>query len=138
MLKDSFGAPDVVEWHKTSCAIFNAYIREEASIIDHVLYLIEQIDRLSKLGYPLYKQLSKDAILNSLPKSYLTFVSHYRMTKPMVSYHGLLGLLQTYKKDHQLNKRTVNIIGRTSAGCSSFKKGKKKVQKKSAIVSKPC
>ena len=93
MLKESFGTPDDVEWHKTSCAIFNARMREGASIIDHVLYFVEQIDRLNKLGFPLHKQLGKDAILNSLPKSYLTFVSHYRMTKPMVSYHGLLGLL---------------------------------------------
>ena len=83
-------------------------------MIDHVLYLIEHIDHLSKLGFSLHEQLGKDAILNSLPKSYLTFVSHYRMTKPMFSYYGLLGLLQTYEKDHQLNKETVNIIGRTS------------------------
>ena len=86
----------------------------------------------------MHKQLGKDAILNSLSKSYLTFVSHYRMTKPMVFYHGLLGLLQTYEKDHQLNKGTVNIVGGTSAGHSSFKKGKRRMQKKTdARVSKP-
>ena len=55
----------------------------------------------------------------------------------MVSYHGLLGLLQTYKKDHQLNKEMINVVSRTSIGWSSFKKGKKKVQKKSVVVSKP-
>ena len=91
-------------------------MREGASIIDHVLYLIEQIDRLSKLGYPLHEQLDKDAILNSLSKSYLIFVSHYRMTKLMVSYHALLSFLHTYEKDHQLNKGIINAIGRTSAG----------------------
>ena len=105
-------------------------MRKGASVIDHVLYLIEQIDRLSKLGYLLHEQLGKDAILNSLSKSYLTFVSHYRMTKPVVFDHGLPDLLQTYEKDHQLNKGIVNIVGRTSTGQSSFKKGKKKVQKK--------
>ena len=72
---------------------------EEASVIDHVLYMVEQIDSLSKLGYPLCEQLDKDAIFNSLPKSYLTFFYYYRMTKPVISYHGLLGLLQTYEKD---------------------------------------
>ena len=93
MLKESFSTLDDVERHKTSCVIFNAHMREGASVIDHALYLIEQIDRLSKLGYPLHEQLGKDAILNSLPKSYLIFVSHYRITKPMISCHGLLGLL---------------------------------------------
>ena len=76
MLKESFITLDDVEQHKTSCAIFNPCTREGTSIINHVLYLIEQIDHLSKLGYPLHEQLDKDAILNSLPKFYLTFLSH--------------------------------------------------------------
>ena len=113
-------------------------MREGASVIDNVLYMVEQINRLSKLGYSLHEQLGKDVILNSLSKSYLTFVSHYRMTKPMVSYHGLLCLLQTYENDHQFNKGMVNVISRTSIGRSSFRKRKKRVQKKiSAGVSKP-
>ena len=130
MLKESFGTPNGVERHKTFCSIFNSHMREGASVTDHVLYMIEQIDRLSKLGYPLHVQLEKDSILNLLSKSYLTFLCHYRMTKPAVSYHGLLGLLQTYEKDHQLNKRMVNVVGRTSAERFSFKKEKRKVQKK--------
>ena len=127
MLKESFGTLDDVERHKTSCVVFNASMREGAQVTDYILYLIEQIDCLSKLGYPLHEQLDKDAVLNSLSMSYLTFVSHYRKTKPVVSYHGLLGLLQTYEKDYKLNKGTINVVGRTSAGYSSFKKGKKKV-----------
>ena len=92
-MNESFGTPDDVKLHKTSNAIFNARMREGASVIDYVLYLIEQIDHLCKLSYPLHEQLDKDAILNLLPKSYLTFISHYRMTKSVISYHGLLGLL---------------------------------------------
>ena len=34
MLRESFGTPDDVEWYKTSYAIFNAQMREEASVID--------------------------------------------------------------------------------------------------------
>ena len=78
VLRDSFGTPDDVEWHKTSCIIFNIQMREGASIIDHVLYMIEQIKKLSKLDFSLHEQLGKDAILNSLPKSYLPFLSHFR------------------------------------------------------------
>ena len=55
VLRDSFGTPDDVEWHKASCIIFNARMREGASVIDHVLYMIEQIEKLSKLGFSLHE-----------------------------------------------------------------------------------
>ena len=55
MLRESFSTPNNVEWHKTNCTIFNARMREEASVIDHVLYMIEQIKRLSKLDFFLHE-----------------------------------------------------------------------------------
>ena len=51
VLRESFDTPDNVERHKTSCIIFNARMREGASVIDHVLYMIKQIERLSKLDF---------------------------------------------------------------------------------------
>ena len=106
-------------------------MREGAFVTDHVLYMIEYIEKLSKLDFPLYEQLEKDAILNSLPKSYLPFLNHFRMTKPVVNYHGLLGLLQTFEKDHLLHKETVNLVGGSSSGSHHlFKDGKKKKNKK--------
>ena len=93
ILNESFDTPEDVERHKTSCTVFNICMREGALVIDHVLYMIEQIERLSKLNFPLHEQLGKDAILNLLSKSYLSFFSHYRMMKPAVNYHDLLGLL---------------------------------------------
>ena len=129
-LKESFGIPDDVERLRTSCAIYNARLREGGSVTDHVLYMIELIERLGKLGYPLHEQLGKDAILNSLPPSYLGFLDHWRLNRPVVNYHGLLGLLQSYERDHQLNKGTVNLVGGQAAGHRSpFGKGKKKKKK---------
>ena len=93
MLNDSFGTPNDVERHKTSCAIFNARIRDGASVTDHVLCVIEMIEHLTKLGFLLHEQLGKDAILNSLPKSFLPFLTHFWMIKSVVNYHDLLGLL---------------------------------------------
>ena len=55
ILNESFGTPDDIERHKTSCAIFNARMREEASVTDHVLYMIEMIEHLSKLGFLLHE-----------------------------------------------------------------------------------
>ena len=66
---------------------------EGASVTNHVLYMIEMIKHLGKLSFSLHEQLGKDAILNSLPSSYLDFLSHFKMIKPIVNYHGLLGLL---------------------------------------------
>ncbi|XP_038976156.1 uncharacterized protein LOC120107073 [Phoenix dactylifera] len=93
VLNESFGVPDDDKRYSTSCCIFNAKLREGASVTDHVLYMIELIERLSKLGFSLHEQLGKDAILNSLPDSYRPFLTHYRMTKPVLNFHGLLGLL---------------------------------------------
>ena len=70
-------------------------------------------------------------ILNFLSKFYLPFLSHFTMTKPIVNYHGLLKLLQTFQKDHKLHKEMVNVVGGFSlSGRCSFKKEKKKKNKK--------
>ena len=51
--------------------------------------------------------------------------------KPVVNYHNLLRLLQTFEKDHQLYKKIVNVVGGSSSGGHHpFKKGKKKRKNK--------
>ena len=55
MLNESFSIHEDAERYKTSCIVFNACMREGASVIDHVLYMIEQIECLSKLGFPLHE-----------------------------------------------------------------------------------
>ena len=97
--------------------------------------MIEMIERLSKLGFSVHEQLEKDIILNSLPKSYCLFLTHFRMTKPAVSYHGLLGLLQNFGKDHQLHKESVNVVRGSSSGCQPFEKGKKNKKNKKRMQS---
>ena len=77
MLKESFEMPDDVEKYRVSSAIFNARMRDGTSVTDHVLYMIEMIEHLRKLGFLLHEQLKKDAILNSLPMSYLPFLIHF-------------------------------------------------------------
>ena len=58
------------------------------------------------------------------------------MNKPAVNYHGLMGLLQTYEKDHQLNKGVVNLVG-GFGGCRPFKKGRKKKNKEKKVQGAP-
>ena len=100
MLNESFGTPEDAKRYKTSCVVFNTHMQEEVSVTNHELYMIEQIEYLSKLSFSLHEQLGKNAIFNSLLKSYLPFLSHYRMTKSAVNYHNFLGLLQTFEKYH--------------------------------------
>ena len=52
------------------------------------------------------------------------------MTKSEENYHGLLGLLQNFEKDHQLHKESVNLVGGSSSGSQTFKKRKKNKKKK--------
>ena len=134
VLRDFFDTPDDIERHKTNCTIFNAWMREDAYITNHVLYIIEQTEKLSKLGFPLHEQLEKDAILNSLPKSYLSFLSYLRMMKPVVNYYGLLGLLQTFEKDHQFHKETMNLVGGSSLGSYRPLKKEKKKNKRCQVL----
>ena len=132
-LKESFRTPDDVERYRVSSAIFNVRMHDGTSVTNHVLYMIEMIERLGKLEFLLHEQLRKDAILNSLPRSYLDFFSHYRMMKPAVNYYGLLSLLQTYEKDHQFQKGSVNVVGGSGAGLHLFKKGMKKNSKNKRV-----
>ena len=108
-------------------------MKEESYITDHVLYMIKLIERLSKLGFFLHEQLGKDAILNSLPHSYLPFLNHFRMSKPAVNYHSLLGLMQMFEKDNQLQRSLVHLVGGSSSRSHLFKKGKK-IKKKNKKV----
>ena len=53
------------------------------------------------------------------------------MMKPVMNYHSLLGLLQTFEKDHRLYKEMVNVVGGSSLdGCRPFEKEKKKMNKR--------
>ena len=57
------------------------------------------------------------------------------MTKLVVNYHYLLGLLQTFEKDHQFHKKTVNVVGASSSdGCHPSEKRKKKKKNKVPII----
>ena len=57
------------------------------------------------------------------------------MTKPVVNYHDLLGLLQKFEKDHQLHKESVNMVGGSSSGRWPFKKRKKNKKNKKNMQS---
>ena len=55
LLNESFSTLKDVKRYKTSYAMFNIRIWDRASIIDHVLHIIEQIEHLSKLDFLLHE-----------------------------------------------------------------------------------
>ena len=59
VLNESLSTLDDVERYKTSYTIFNARVRDGAPITDHVLFMFDKIELLSKLGFSLHKQLGK-------------------------------------------------------------------------------
>lgn len=52
-MNESFGMPKDVERYKTSSIVLNTRMQEGASVIDHVLYTIKQIEHLSELSFSL-------------------------------------------------------------------------------------
>ena len=54
-LKECFHTLDDVEWYRVSCAIYNAKMSDSSSITDQVLYMIEMIEWMDELGYPLHE-----------------------------------------------------------------------------------
>ena len=68
ILNESFGTLEDVERNKTSCILLNAHMREGASVTDHILlYIIEQIEHLSKLEFLLHEQLGKNVVGCKIP-----------------------------------------------------------------------
>ena len=54
VLNKSFDTLDDIERYKINYAIFNFRMRDGASVIDHVLYMIKMIEHLSKLKFFLH------------------------------------------------------------------------------------
>ena len=130
-LKEMFQQQSRVERFETVRALHACRMDETQSVSSYVLKIKSHIDRLERLNCRVSNQLATDLILNSLSKPYLPFLSHFRMTKSIVNYHDLLELLQTFEKDNQLHKETVNLVGGSSLGSHHpFKKEKKKKNKK--------
>ena len=54
-LKEYFSMLDDVECYRVSCTIYNAKMLNGGSVTNHVLYMIEMIEWLDRLGCPLHK-----------------------------------------------------------------------------------
>jgi len=106
---------------------------EGSSVQTHVLKMIEWIERLEGLGFPLDKELSTDLILQSHPDSYSQFIVNFTMNKIEVSLAEMLNMLKTTEGNLKKEKPTVLMVGKSNKkrrAVQAFKKGNAKKQSK--------
>ena len=92
-LKQMFGQQARTERFETVRALHACKMEETGNVSTHVLKMKSHLDQLERLGSPYPLDLATDLILNSLPKSYDTFIMNYNMNgwdKPISELHGML------------------------------------------------
>ena len=92
-LRELFQVQARTERYETSKALYQCKLAEESPVNPHVLKMMGYIENLSRLGYPLSKELASDIILQSLPSSYHQFILNFNMNgleKSMTELHGML------------------------------------------------
>ena len=71
---------------------------------DHVLKMINLIERLGQLGFAMDGELSQDLVLQSLPSSFSQFVVNFHMNKLDVSLPELHNMLKTAESNFPLRR----------------------------------
>ena len=70
----------------------------------HVLKMINYIERLEKIGFPLTEEIKTDLVLQSLDKWFSPFVSNFLMNGIEKPLPELLSLLQTHEDNNERPK----------------------------------
>ena len=92
-LKQMFEKQARTERFETVRVLHGFKMEEGGNVSTHVLKMKSQLDHLERLGSPYPLDLATDLILNSLPKSYDTFIMNYNMNgwdKPISELHSML------------------------------------------------
>ncbi|KAL8147689.1 hypothetical protein AgCh_005133 [Apium graveolens] len=77
--------------YEISKELFGCRMFEGSSVNDHVLKMINLIERLGQLGFAMDGELSQDLVLQSLPSSFSQFVMNFHMNKLDKSSALLIG-----------------------------------------------
>ena len=124
--------------YEISKSLFRARMTEGTPVQNHVLKMIEWIEKLTGLGMVLEDNLCVDIVLQSLPDSFSQFIMNFNMNKLEVTLLELLNMLReaesTIKKE-----KPVLYTGETRKKRKaerSLKKGKGKGRPGKAKVAK--
>ncbi|KAL8092814.1 hypothetical protein AgCh_034891 [Apium graveolens] len=97
--------------YEISKELFGCRMSEGSSVNDHVLKMINLIERLGQLGFAMDGELSQDLVLQSLPSSFSQFVVNFHMNKLDVSLPELHNMLKTAESNFPPKKSSVLLIG---------------------------
>ena len=118
--------------YEISKELFRCRMSEGSSVNDHVLKMINLIERLGQLGFNMDGELSQDLVLQSLPGSFSQFVVNFHLNKLDVSLAELHNMLKTAESNFSSKKSSVLLIGEGS----NPKKRKKNPPKKKKVGEK--
>jgi len=118
--------------YEISKELFGCRMSEGSSVNDHVLKMINLIERLGQLGFAMDGELSQDLVLQSLPSSFSQFVVNFHMNKLDVSLPELHNMLKTAESNFPPKKSSVLLIGEGS----NPKKRKRNPSKKKKVGEK--
>ena len=118
--------------YEISKELFGCRMSEGSSVNDHVLKMINLIERLGQLGFAMDGELSQDLVLQSLPSSFSQFVVNFHMNKLDVSLPELHNMLKTAESNFPPKKSSVLLIGEGS----NPKKRKRNSSKKKKVGEK--
>ncbi|KAL8135558.1 hypothetical protein AgCh_010263 [Apium graveolens] len=118
--------------YEISKELFGCRMSEGSSVNDHVLKMINLIERLGQLGFVMDGELSQDLVLQSLPSSFSQFVVNFHMNKLDVSLPELHNILKTAESNFPPKKSSVLLIGEGS----NLKKRKRNSSKKKKVGEK--
>ncbi|KAL8113818.1 hypothetical protein AgCh_020925 [Apium graveolens] len=114
--------------------LFGCRMSKGSSVNDHVLKIINLIERLGQLGFSMDGELSQDLVLQSLPSSFSQFVVNFHMNKLDVSLPELHNMLKTAESNFPPKKSSVLLIGE---GFNPKKRKKNPSKKKKVGEKKP-
>ncbi|KAL8101584.1 hypothetical protein AgCh_033472 [Apium graveolens] len=124
--------------YEISKELFGCRMSEGSSVNDHVLKMINLIERLGQLGFAMDGELSQDLVLQSLPSLFSQFVMNFDMNKLDVNLPELHNMLKTAESNFPPMKSSVLLIGEGS-NPNKWKKNpskKKKVGEKKPVPPK--
>ncbi|KAK8948838.1 hypothetical protein KSP39_PZI006032 [Platanthera zijinensis] len=105
-------------------------------VVTHVLKMIEYIENLERLGFPLGQELATNLILQSLSDSYEQFVLNYNMNEIDKILPELLAMLRTAEINMKKVKPAspILMVHKSKSKTKDFKKTK--VRPKSSLEPK--
>ncbi|KAK4370875.1 hypothetical protein RND71_010350 [Anisodus tanguticus] len=113
--------------------LFKCKLNEGGQVSQHVLKMIELIERVASIGTKLEKNVATTLILNSLPRSFENFIVNFNMNGTKATLPELHNMLKTFESSVSKGKAMLMV----SSSSRPKPKGKECQKKKGKAVAAP-